>query len=317
MAEDVRSCPGSKESLCEKLRIQVQQLEIQLQQERQKRQDLEQIVQSYNHDQEIVETPNETGEIIGEMVVTQDIAERQQVEQELQRAKERLELAITASNDGFWDWDFVTGEIHFSSRWKEMIGYQDQELPNLLSSWEKVIFEEDRIAALQLIEDYNSGRVDRFLATQRFHHKNGSTVYILSRAIHCKDDQGHIIRMIGTHTDITELVNAQAELQRKTEILEMIIDHIPIMLAFYNSQGKILLVNRELERVLGWYFAEIQQMNLLEACYPDPDYRQEVIDFMLNPTGEWKDMKTLTRQGELLDTAWANIRLSNGMQIGI
>jgi diguanylate cyclase (GGDEF)-like protein/PAS domain S-box-containing protein len=188
MAEDVRCCPYSKESLCEQLRIQVQQLQIQLQQERQERQHLEQIVRTYEQDQKIVETPNQTEEMIGGIVVSKDI---------------------------------------------------------------------------------------------------------------------------------TELVNAQAELQRKTEILQMIIDHIPIMLAFYNSQGEIEFINRELEQILGWSFAEIQQMNILATCYPDPDYRQEVIDFMLSPTGEWKDLKTLTRKGKILDTAWANIRLSNGMQIGI
>ncbi|HBB33820.1 MAG TPA: hypothetical protein DDZ80_12090 [Cyanobacteria bacterium UBA8803] len=149
----------------------------------------------------------------GIICVCRDITKRKQAEQQVKEAKERLELVIHASNDGFWDWDFLTEEIYFSPRWKEMIGYEDWELPNYLASWERVIFAEDRLAALKLVEDYNSGKVPRFLATQRFHHKKGSTVHILSRAIHLKDDRGQVIRMIGAHTDITELVKAQEALQ--------------------------------------------------------------------------------------------------------
>ncbi|MFB8791682.1 MAG: CBS domain-containing protein [Potamolinea sp.] len=114
------------------------------------------------------------------------------LEEELKAAKERLDLVTRASQDGFWDWDLVTKEIYYSPRWKEMIGYLDYELPNELISWEKVIFEEDRLAALKLIEDYNCGKISRFMCTQRFHHKDGSTVYILSRATHLKDDNGKV-----------------------------------------------------------------------------------------------------------------------------
>lgn len=153
-----------------------------------------------------------------------DITEQKKSEEQLQFAKAHLELLIRASNDGFWDWDFVTGEIYFSPRWKEMIGYAEHELINQLSTWENLIFPEDKQVALKLIDDYNSGRVDRFLATQRFHHKNGSNAYILSRAIHVKNAEGKVIRMIGAHTDITELVNAQEALQQQKELLLTILE---------------------------------------------------------------------------------------------
>lgn len=153
-----------------------------------------------------------------------DITKHKQSEAELQLAKEHLELLIRASNDGFWDWDFLTGEIYFSPRWKEMIGYADAELINTLSTWENQIFPEDKLAALKLVDDYNSDRVDRFLTTQRFYHKNGSTAYILSRAIHVKNAEGQVIRMIGAHTDITELVNTQEALQQQKELLQTILE---------------------------------------------------------------------------------------------
>jgi PAS domain S-box-containing protein len=109
-----------------------------------------------------------------------------------------------------------------------------------LVSWEKVIYEEDRIAALKLIEDYNCGKVSRFLVTQRFHHKDGSTVYILSRATHLKDANGKVIRMVGAHTDITELFNAQEALYQSEEQMRALLNAIPDLMFRQRVDGTYL-----------------------------------------------------------------------------
>jgi PAS domain S-box-containing protein len=156
-----------------------------------------------------------------------DITDRKRAEEELKQAKERLELVAYASNDGFWDWNLQTGEIYYSPRWKEMLGYLDYELPNELVSWEKLIFEEDRITVLKLMEDLNCSRASRFIVTQRFHHRDGSTVYLLSRATHLKNSEGQVVRMVGTHTDITDLVKAQEALRQSEERLRALLNAIP------------------------------------------------------------------------------------------
>ncbi len=158
----------------------------------------------------------------------------------LQAAKKRLELVTNASKDGFWDWDLSTGDVYYSARWKEMIGYLDYELPNKLISWEKVIFEEDRLAALKLIEDDNCGKASGFMVTQRFHHKNGSTIYILSRATHIKDASGKVVRIVGAHTDITELVNAQVALQQSEEQMRALLNAIPDLMFRQRIDGTYL-----------------------------------------------------------------------------
>ncbi|HEY9727841.1 MAG TPA: PAS domain S-box protein, partial [Chroococcales cyanobacterium] len=168
-----------------------------------------------------------TGEPDYFVKVIENISERKRAEDELKAAKERLELITHASQDGLWDWNQVTGEIYYSPRWKEMLGYLDHELPNELISWEKVIFEEDRIAILRRLEEYKSGKASHFQVTQRFRHKNGSSVYILSRATHLKDADGQVIRIIGTHTDITEQVNAQQALGQSQEQMHALLNAIP------------------------------------------------------------------------------------------
>ncbi|HEY9662675.1 MAG TPA: PAS domain S-box protein, partial [Allocoleopsis sp.] len=173
-----------------------------------------------------------------------DVTEQKQSEQLIKELQERLELFLQASNDGFWDWDFVANKIYFSPRWKEMIGYSDEELPNVVESWEKVILEEDREAALVLMEAYNTGQVPQFLVTQRFHHKNGSTVHVLSRAIHIKDADGRVVRMVGAHTDITDLVQSQDALQISQTLLSSVLnsslDGVMVFRAVRDAQQQLV-----------------------------------------------------------------------------
>jgi PAS domain S-box-containing protein len=89
------------------------------------------------------------------------------------------------------------------------------------------------------------------------------------------------------------------------------------MVTLYDANGRIQLVNRELERVSGWSHAELENIDLVAEYFPDPEYRQQVLEHMFAATGKWQDFKARIRDGSYLDTSWANIRLSNGMSIGI
>ncbi|MFP5271317.1 GAF domain-containing protein [Coleofasciculus sp.] len=205
-----------------------------------------------------------------------------QVAHIVKTATERLELILRASQDGFWDWNMMTGEIYFSSRWKEMLGYADWELPNELASWEKVIFDEDRIAALKLIEDYNSGKVSRFQAIQRFHHKNGSTVYVLSRAIHQKDAAGRVIRMVGTHTDITDRKQAEAILQAeysfKTQLIERMAEGVCVCHSIQTYPYiRFTVWNQQMVEITGYTVEEINHRGWYQTFYPDPQKRAKAI----------------------------------------
>ena len=119
--------------------------------------------------------------------------------------------------------------------------------------------------------------------------------------------------------EIAERKQAEDELRRQKEILQKIFDHIPVMINFVEADGRIKLVNREWERTLGWSLEEIRQQNLdiFAECYPDPDYRQQVLKFVAKAKGEWADFKTRVRDGRVMDTTWVRVHLSDGTSIGI
>jgi len=203
---------------------------------------------------------------------------------DLRQAKEQYELAVRASHDGFWDWNLVTGEIYYSPRWKEMLGYEDSELANSNLTWASLIFGEDYLAATQLVEEYNTGKVDRFLMTQRFHHKNGSTVYILSQAIHIKDEQGNVIRMIGAHSDITETIRIQEDIETSrmqlSSVLNSSLDGIMVFQSVRNNGEQIedfewlltnpaacKMVGRKAENLIGRHLLKEMPGNLKDGLF--------------------------------------------------
>ncbi len=133
-----------------------------------------------------------------------DVSQRKQIEAALKQNEERYDLAMQGSNDGLWDWDLISNEVYFSPRWKQMLGYAEDELPNKLESWSENVYPEDLPRAMQAIEAYLQKKSPNYHAEFRMYHKNGTDVNILSRGSVVRDAEGRPLRIVGTHVDMTE-----------------------------------------------------------------------------------------------------------------
>lgn len=118
---------------------------------------------------------------------------------------------------------------------------------------------------------------------------------------------------------VAEGKRAEKELRKQTEILQTIFDHVPAMISFAGPDGRLKMVNRLWESTLGWSLREIEARNLdvFAELYPDPVDLQRVRDYMVASNGEWGDFRTRRRDGRIIDTSWARVRLSDGVSIGI
>lgn len=139
---------------------------------------------------------------------------------ELAISEERFDLAMRGTNDGVWDWNILTNEIYFSPRWKAMIGYKDEELDNVFSTFEKLLHPDDIARVMKLVEDYLAGKIKKYEIEFRLRHKNGQWEHILGRGYVIRDKAGKPIRMTGTHVDITERKLAEAEVLKLNSELE-------------------------------------------------------------------------------------------------
>ena len=123
-------------------------------------------------------------------------------------------------------------------------------------------------------------------------------------------------------TKVAQLVKreeTEEALRESKEILQKIFDHIPVMVSFFDADGRLTLVNREWERTVGWTPEEVREQNLdiFAECYPDPEERRKVRDFLATSNGHWADFYAKVRDGRVIVTTWAVVRLSDGTSISI
>lgn len=137
--------------------------------------------------------------------------EKQRMEQALKSAQERFELALNGTKDGLWDWDLTNNTVYFSPKWKEMLGYNDDILPNQLSSFWTNIHEEDLKNVQNAIEEYLTGKSNKFECEFRMKHSNGEWIWILSRGTAIFNDKNQPKRFLGFHSDITLKKNQEQQ----------------------------------------------------------------------------------------------------------
>lgn len=121
----------------------------------------------------------------------------------------------------------------------------------------------------------------------------------------------------GIVRDITERKQTEQTLGRERELLQTILDRIPVMLTVYEPDAKVLRLNAHFEKVVGWSAQEAAGISLMDECYPDKQYRELVSRFMESGDNGWMDIRMRTRSGASVETSWANVRLSDQTQVGI
>ena len=141
-----------------------------------------------------------------------EIKLRQEVEDALRESEERYALAVRGANDGIWDWDLRTSQIHYSSRWKAMLGFQDDEVGGTIGEWFNRVHVEDA-ERLQLdIDSHLKGVTAQFENEHRILHKDSAYRWVLTRGIAVRGHDGTATRMAGSMTDITDRKYAEAKL---------------------------------------------------------------------------------------------------------
>jgi len=151
--------------------------------------------------------------------VGHDISDLKRLEAELEEGRELLSLAVASSGDGIFEWHVDDNHVWLSPRWKEMFGYSDEELPNSLATWEKLIEPDDRTRILTAIDTYLQRPAGVLRVTGRYRHRNGATVHVESRIISRQAVGDGKVRLVGAMTDITAKVVADRQMRDAIESL--------------------------------------------------------------------------------------------------
>ncbi|BDV02044.1 histidine kinase [Thermodesulfomicrobium sp. WS] len=159
------------------------------------------------------------GRTEGGILIRQDVSARVRIQQEFLQSEERLALALDAVEDGLWDWNLVTNEAYFSPRYYTMLGYQPGEFPATYDTWKRLLHPEDLAPTQHRIETAIAAG-QGFRVEFRCRTKDGQWKWIEGRGRVVEFDDGRPVRAVGTHTDMTERMQARRALLEARDAAE-------------------------------------------------------------------------------------------------
>lgn len=208
--------------------------------------------------------------------------ERLQVEIDKQNLiQERFSFALEGSNDGLWDWNLLTNEVYYSPRWKQIIGYSEFEIENSLSSWERLIHPDDLVSSMEVINELliSNDKNQKFNLKFRMLHKNGYYVPILSRAKKIYNEQNKLIRFVGTHVDLSQIVAMEDAYRRERDRSQLYLDTAEVLLVALDINGNVTMLNRKGEELLGYKEDEILGKSWFELGLLPNDTEEKIRHF--------------------------------------
>jgi diguanylate cyclase (GGDEF)-like protein/PAS domain S-box-containing protein len=131
---------------------------------------------------------------------------------DLRRSEERYAVAVRATNDGIWDWDLTAQSMHFSERWKALLGYDRDLASDRPEAWFDLVHTDDVERLRREIDHHLTGSSPHFENEHRIRHADGDWRWVLTRGLTTRDGSGAPIRITGSLSDITERRDAQERL---------------------------------------------------------------------------------------------------------
>jgi PAS domain S-box-containing protein len=243
-----------------------------------------------------------------------DIHQMKMTNSFLQLEKDKFETISNYLNSVIWISNIEKNSIEYVSKgyeriWKKPV---DTLLQNPLSFVDP-IHPEDRDRVIAAFSLQATGKYD---VRYRLLIDNQIT-WIHDVAFPIKDSTGMVVKIVGIANDITRDIERENALTLEKEKIETIVNNIPIMLSFFNTNGEFEWCNKEWTQTLGWSSEAMKGRDILTEFYPEPLEKKRSLDFMLSGSSDWKEFQTKTKSGEIIDTLWANVRLTSGASIGI
>jgi PAS domain S-box-containing protein len=169
---------------------------------------------------------------------SRDITEEKLAARNLRMAEERWRFALEGAQQGVWDWNIATGDCYYSNSYKKLYGYSESDLNNRIEEWQNLIHPDDRRKMESAIHEHTSGDDSFHESTYRLKAKDGNYKWILARGMIVeRDEKNKPLRMIGTHTDITESVTAREKLRVSEQHYRTLFQSNPLPCWIYEADS--------------------------------------------------------------------------------
>ena len=248
--------------------------------------------------------PGDSPETSYLVVIVEDNASRKRTEEALRKSEERFRLAMKGANEGLWDWEIANGASYLSPRWKSMLGYEENEIENTPESWEPLLAPgmleklRERIVALE------GGQTDVYEIELKMRHKDGRWIDILSRAFPVLDENRKMVRLVGTHQDITDRKRYETELRRASIVFASTHEGIVVT----DAARRIEMINPAFTRITGYAESEMigRPISDLQSNRHSPEFHTRIWT-QIHESGHWQGEIWKRRKDGAVYPEWLTI----------
>jgi PAS domain S-box-containing protein len=156
--------------------------------------------------------------------------------EDLEENKNRLDLALKGAKAGLWDWNVETGYVFFDKMWCGMLGYRQDEIEPNIDAWEKMIHPDDKSRSSEVLNKHFENNENEYKVELRLKCKNGEWKWVLSSGkIFERDEDEKPLRMVGTHSDISERKRSEEKLRESETRLRELYENMASGVAMYDA----------------------------------------------------------------------------------
>ncbi|NJP10414.1 MAG: PAS domain-containing protein [Leptolyngbyaceae cyanobacterium RU_5_1] len=203
-------------------------------------------------------------------LLNQNLSDRNQTENDLKESEERWQLAIKGSNDGIFDVDLRTGKTFHSPRWSQILGYEADEISDHNDEWSSRIHPDDIEGVMAADQAHLNRQTPYFMHEYRMRCKDGSYKWVLGRAQALWNEQGKAVRLVGSHSDISDRKQAENDLKESEERWQLAIKGSNDGIWDHNLQTNQHYLSPRCMELLGYDYDEIDTFDKwVQRVHPD------------------------------------------------
>ncbi len=236
---------------------------------------------------------------------------------DLAKSEQRWRYALEGAGEGVWDWNIETDEVTCSQSWKVMMGYGDEQANNHFSECEKLIHPDDHNNVIFDMQAHFNGETPTYENEHRTMHKNGSWRWILDRGMVInRTEDGKPLRMIGTHTDITERKQSETKLKQQRDFIDAVVEVAGNIIVVLDLSGHFVRFNHAAEKITGYNREEILGKPVWDWVIPEEQIEavKNVFENLkagkLDIAGRYEN-DWVSRDGRRITLDWHNTILRN------
>jgi len=201
-----------------------------------------------------------------------------ELESENIELKNRIKLALLGYNAGLYEWNMLDNSAYYSNEWLAMLGYENEEVANHLSTWSTLVHPDDLQRVMSAVTATLQKHETTIEAVHRLKHKNGEWIWILGRGFIQYDENMQALKMVGIHTNITEQKKSELEQQHLAQMIEQTHDSVISI----NLNGTIETWNRGSKLLFGYDSTEAigQHVSILFQNRDASEF-QEMLSYLL------------------------------------